>query len=454
MMPRASEVTNGMDILDTQYEALRDGYAVREQICADYVMYKDGPTYYADHCLGSGIDYDGTNSVTVLQSVLDDGIPDGGVVYLKKDVEVDGQVTIKNSNTTILSNLYVVSPTVLPAIRQIKLDASSGALTGIRLQGLYIRELDIASTGNYIRNVSVDQCYFAKNATYHGIIFEGDGTSSGWQDHIIFNQCYLTLGGGESNTWGLVTWKNVIWVTSIHFTECSFATYGDNNVFFLVLGTGQAQGVNVTNGKFYTDTATAGVELFHVNARTLAGSATGLYANWIGGQFESHTPITYLNVDNSVALALQLRFMATNVWLNPSTGTTATICNNANANWHATSNAFIFSDNYHMGAGTLALGTLPTAAATMKIKVRGNQYFTTENSGTDTITNPATSQVVAHGLDVTPTVDDFTITLAENPTNALTAVWVDTIGAANFTVNCEPAPGASNLDFGWRVVVL
>lgn len=83
--------------------------------------------------------------------------------------------------------------------------------------------------------------------------------------------------------------------------------------------------------------------------------------------------------------------------------------------------------------------------------IRDVYGFVTENSGTATITNPATTEVVAHGLDVTPTVDDFTITLAENPTNAITALWVDTIGAANFTVNVEPAPGASNLDFGWHV---
>lgn len=86
--------------------------------------------------------------------------------------------------------------------------------------------------------------------------------------------------------------------------------------------------------------------------------------------------------------------------------------------------------------------------------VRNNVGFITENSGTGTITNPATTAVIAHGLSVTPTVDDIHITWAENATNAITAWWVDTIGAANFTVNCEPAPGASNLDFGWQVIVL
>ena len=46
------------------------------------------------------------------------------------------------------------------------------------------------------------------------------------------------------------------------------------------------------------------------------------------------------------------------------------------------------------------------------------------------------------------------VTLAENPTNTPGAIWVDTITSTQFNVNCENDPGASNLDFGWRAVVL
>lgn len=86
--------------------------------------------------------------------------------------------------------------------------------------------------------------------------------------------------------------------------------------------------------------------------------------------------------------------------------------------------------------------------------VRNNLGHVTENSGTGSIDAAATTDVIAHGLDVTPTVADIYITLAEDPTNTPGAIWIDTIGAANFTVNCENVPGASNLDFGWRAVVL
>ena len=86
--------------------------------------------------------------------------------------------------------------------------------------------------------------------------------------------------------------------------------------------------------------------------------------------------------------------------------------------------------------------------------VRNNTGWVTENSGTGTIGNGTTSVAITHGLSVTPAINDISVTLAEDPTNTPGAIWVDTIGAAQFTVNCENDPGASNLDFGWRAVVL
>lgn len=86
--------------------------------------------------------------------------------------------------------------------------------------------------------------------------------------------------------------------------------------------------------------------------------------------------------------------------------------------------------------------------------IRNNSGFVTENSGSSSVDNGQTTKVVAHGLDVTPSAEDFTIIGKENPDNDVGTIWVDTIGAANFTVNVENDPGASNWDFGWKVIVL
>lgn len=77
-----------------------------------------------------------------------------------------------------------------------------------------------------------------------------------------------------------------------------------------------------------------------------------------------------------------------------------------------------------------------------------------KNSGTATILSAATSVVVTHGLGVTPTLDDIRVTMGESPTNDPGNVWVDTITATQFTINCRNDPGVSNLDLGWQAIVL
>ena len=79
---------------------------------------------------------------------------------------------------------------------------------------------------------------------------------------------------------------------------------------------------------------------------------------------------------------------------------------------------------------------------------------TTQNSGTGTINSGATTAVITHGLSSTPAIDDIFITLGENPTNNVGAVFVTNITSTQFTVNVENDPGASNLDFGWQAEVL
>jgi parallel beta-helix repeat protein len=83
--------------------------------------------------------------------------------------------------------------------------------------------------------------------------------------------------------------------------------------------------------------------------------------------------------------------------------------------------------------------------------IKNNAGYVTEKQGTGSITSGGTTDVITHGLSITPVASDILIVLTENPTNTPGAVWVDTITSANFTVNCENDPGASNLDFSWRI---
>lgn len=76
---------------------------------------------------------------------------------------------------------------------------------------------------------------------------------------------------------------------------------------------------------------------------------------------------------------------------------------------------------------------------------------TLDYKGTGTITAAATAVTITHGCGFTPTVQQIMITPSNNPTNDPGNMWVDTIGATTFAVNCRAVPGASTLTFGWRV---
>jgi len=72
--------------------------------------------------------------------------------------------------------------------------------------------------------------------------------------------------------------------------------------------------------------------------------------------------------------------------------------------------------------------------------------------GAATLLSGTTSLAVNHGLSTTPNV--INIMFAEQGTNDYGRWWVDTVGAAQFTLHVSADPGASNLDFWWEARVL
>ncbi len=72
------------------------------------------------------------------------------------------------------------------------------------------------------------------------------------------------------------------------------------------------------------------------------------------------------------------------------------------------------------------------------------------SAGTATILSGNTSITVTHGLGITPVNHQLTATMLESPSNDPGNIWIDTIGATQFKINCRSDPGASNLNFAWR----
>lgn len=73
-----------------------------------------------------------------------------------------------------------------------------------------------------------------------------------------------------------------------------------------------------------------------------------------------------------------------------------------------------------------------------------------ENKGTATIASGATTVVVTHKLGWTPTAEQVSVMLTNNPTVNPGNIWVDTITSTQFTINVRTDPGTTGATLAWR----
>lgn len=109
----------------------------------------------------------------------------------------------------------------------------------------------------------------------------------------------------------------------------------------------------------------------------------------------------------------------------------------------------IITDNALILNGTVTQALLEPAGAATSI-IRDNVGWKTDNTGTATVPNGATTIAVNHGLSATPALANISVT----PTNNLgtaTKFWISGVGATQFTINVDVDPGAGTATFAWTV---
>jgi hypothetical protein len=99
-------------------------------------------------------------------------------------------------------------------------------------------------------------------------------------------------------------------------------------------------------------------------------------------------------------------------------------------------------------------GAINNTSSGTNNKIRNNQGYITEASGTASITSGSTSVTVTHGLSVTPSAQHLSVVITANPTNDPGNIYITNITATQFTINSRNDPGASNLSLGWRANVI
>ena len=78
-------------------------------------------------------------------------------------------------------------------------------------------------------------------------------------------------------------------------------------------------------------------------------------------------------------------------------------------------------------------------------KFRGNYGFTTESSGTATISASTSSVTVTHGLTGIPTI------IVVTPRDNIGSVWVSNRNETIFTINCSSAP-SNDVTVDWYAI--
>lgn len=82
---------------------------------------------------------------------------------------------------------------------------------------------------------------------------------------------------------------------------------------------------------------------------------------------------------------------------------------------------------------------------------RDNQGYVTEANGSATLASGTTSIAVTHGLDVTPSLHDISVTPIEAWGSA-TQFWITTPTSTQFTINVDQDPG-QDVDFAWTASI-
>ena len=264
---------------------------------ADFVIDTDGSYYWATRDDGY-IASNSTSGLTVLQACVDN-FTSYGSIYIKPPFVADGQVTVTTNYTSIVAD---GKPKDYDSgevrIRQIKLDATDGELRGFYMAGIATRELHyFANDTNRITESVVERCAIYKTSTYHGIIFEGDGTSDGFIDSIMIRDSVLTHSGEDGDTWGLVTYKGVKYLTQVTFESCNFRGYGSDQTYFLIDGAADNDWTLVHNCKFFHMGGSSGIAIFRQLTPTQNDYGCSNNVRFMDNTVEAHDPLTWFVID-------------------------------------------------------------------------------------------------------------------------------------------------------------
>jgi hypothetical protein len=440
-----------------------------------YTIYKSGVTYYAVHGL-TGASYNNSNFAALInarmatnttftlkaaQYTLDDPIVVnanyvafvgetqglGTEIYCTtSDAYFDLHVAGSDIDYVTFKNLYFHGTSTSISCITSQNQASGDKTKGVLIENCVFRYFTAANNRIvYLRNAEMPEIrnnHFGTwtttaNTGGNMIYFDELGYDSGncnVYDNEFYNQmpasnCIHIVGVTGQTFEGYCTWGNHFYGTGTG-SDLSYAHR-------VVLG-GRVGGFRSVSDR------TEGI-----NFLTVSGTSTSYGWAIMACNINGHSDATHPDIDINATGCRGMRIIG-NYFIfgngnyviydgNTDSSNPTLICDN---NFRISSASPVFTINPN--SATVIYGNTGTTGYT-------GSYIHTENGGSSTIASGSTSVVVTHDCDYTPTASDIWITPTANTTTDPGNLWVDTIGAASFTVHCRTNPGAGGMPFRWQV---
>jgi len=414
---------------------------------ASYVVWVDGATYYAKNG-HTGAVTSNANAVTLIQACMDDA--DRGSIYLKGTFVIGTPLVIStdtiliglgqaildirtNTDTGIFTNaannhISFINLKVLGDNDQTGIDISANHVTvvncrfdsvkyAIRVGGTYCNQVSIHDNWFYGGTIGVwvrsADTVFIKENWFEGM--SGVAIQISTVSTIPMINCWveenIIKNGGGTMFYGAISISCVT-------TSISELHINRNNIIFT------ANPANAFNGiLLHSETAAAYLLTnSEVKGNIITGNSS--YANLDTAIYlHGHTDANIY--DNTISENIVYGFDSGIVNVQNSTQ-----FNKINYNIIRNCTTPIIDDGI--------------------CQIIGNTGYVTESSGTAQINAGATTVVVTHGCNYTPSALDITIT-PTNSTSAALSYYVGTFTATQFTITVTGAP-AAGAPYSWHII--
>jgi hypothetical protein len=326
--------------------------------------------YMIDGTTGS-VNWSSSSASGVLNAAIGN-LTNGGMVFVKSPMSVtDGNVVITHSFVTLTSGLLCDnSASSAVTINDLIINASSNAIYGVKIDGLYIKDLTLHSKGHEIRNTTIQNCFIQSDSTHHGITTIGDGTINGWQDTILYESCTIVDLDQEGLTYGVVNFQYCQFITNYHFSHCSFSGYASNETFFFVRGDADVDSSTADHCQFYMDTGTYNNAVFFVQGATENTYPATFGFEMTSCRIEIHIPVDLLRCTDSSYTNTVMNFEMHD--MSTMYGTPMTLFNDSNTHWSI--RKITMENNYLSTSNPLIFGTLQSTIPCYTKITRNHPY--------------------------------------------------------------------------------